>query len=255
MPGGRLRAERPGLGLLGPGRDPEQLLLDDVGDLADPALEHGALLEQRRLDRPVAVAGGEVRARPAPGGRRRRGRRAGGRGCPGGRGRSASPRSLAGGGGPGLREAAGRAAGVAARPGRGGDLHEHLAVAGADLPPGHGPAVLVASRPIARRAARVLEQPDHRGGERRGSPWAPGPRGRPRAPRGHGRRPWPRRAARRPARTTAVPDELLRVRVRRNDDVGRLSQRVSSTRPTKRSMNWTWALTPSRSAWATSAAR
>ena len=56
--------------LLGPRREPEELLLDDVGDLADAALEDVGLLEQRRLDPPVAVARGEVRgealeARPA----------------------------------------------------------------------------------------------------------------------------------------------------------------------------------------------
>ncbi len=45
-------------------RDPEQLLLDDVGDLADAALEDGRLLEQRRLDGLVAVARGQVRAEP-----------------------------------------------------------------------------------------------------------------------------------------------------------------------------------------------
>ena len=60
-PGGRLGAERPGLGLLGPRGDPEQLLLDDVGDAADAPLEHGGLLEQRRLDGPVAVAHREAR--------------------------------------------------------------------------------------------------------------------------------------------------------------------------------------------------
>ena len=63
-PGRRLRAERPRLGLLGPGRDPEQLLLDDVRDLADPALEHRRLLEQRGLDRPVAVAIRQARGDP-----------------------------------------------------------------------------------------------------------------------------------------------------------------------------------------------
>jgi hypothetical protein len=59
-PGGRLRAERPGLAVLGPRREPEQLLLDDVGDRADAALEDRDLLEHRRLDRPVAVARGQV---------------------------------------------------------------------------------------------------------------------------------------------------------------------------------------------------
>jgi hypothetical protein len=59
-PGGRLRPEGPGLALLLPGRDPEELLLDDVRDLADAPLEDGDLLEERRLERAVAVAGGEV---------------------------------------------------------------------------------------------------------------------------------------------------------------------------------------------------
>ena len=58
--GGRLRAERPRLALLGPRREPEELLLDDVGDLADAALEDVGQLEQRRLDPAVAVARGEV---------------------------------------------------------------------------------------------------------------------------------------------------------------------------------------------------
>ena len=57
--GGGFRAEGERLGLLGPRREPEQLLLDDVGDLADPALEDGGRLEQRRLDPPVAVAGAQ----------------------------------------------------------------------------------------------------------------------------------------------------------------------------------------------------
>jgi hypothetical protein len=59
-----LRTQRPHLRVLGSGRDPEQLLLDDVGDLAHAALEDRGLLEQRRLDRPVAVAGGQGRRRP-----------------------------------------------------------------------------------------------------------------------------------------------------------------------------------------------
>ena len=42
------------------GRDPEELLLDDVGDLADAALEDGRLLEHRRLDAAIAIARGEV---------------------------------------------------------------------------------------------------------------------------------------------------------------------------------------------------
>ena len=62
--GGRLRAERPRLAVLGPRREPEQLLLDDVGDLADPALEDGGLLEERGLDALVAVSRGKVRRQP-----------------------------------------------------------------------------------------------------------------------------------------------------------------------------------------------
>ena len=68
---GRLGPERPRFGLLGSRRDPEELLLDDVGDLADAALEDVGLLEHRRRDLPVAVAGGEVRRQPletVPGG-------------------------------------------------------------------------------------------------------------------------------------------------------------------------------------------
>ena len=60
--GGRLGPERPCLRLLGPRREPEQLLLDDVGDLADAAFEDVGQLEQRRLDAPVAVARSQVRA-------------------------------------------------------------------------------------------------------------------------------------------------------------------------------------------------
>ena len=90
MPGGRLRAERPRLALLGPRREPEQLLLDDVGDLADAALEDRGLLEQRRLDRLVAVALGEVGGDPLEPRERGALGAAGGRGCRAGRGRSAS---------------------------------------------------------------------------------------------------------------------------------------------------------------------
>ena len=42
------------------GGEPEELLLDDVGRLAEAALEDRRLLEQRRLDLAVAVAAGEV---------------------------------------------------------------------------------------------------------------------------------------------------------------------------------------------------
>ncbi len=59
-PGGRLGAERPALGVLGPGREPEELLLDDVGHLADPALEDVGQLEHRRLDPAIAIACGQV---------------------------------------------------------------------------------------------------------------------------------------------------------------------------------------------------
>jgi hypothetical protein len=57
--GGRLRPERPRFGFLGPRREPEQLLLDDVGRLADPSLEHGRLLEERDLHLAVAIPGGQ----------------------------------------------------------------------------------------------------------------------------------------------------------------------------------------------------
>ena len=59
---GRLRTQRPALALVvaTPGLDAEELLLDDVGDLADAALEDRRLLEERRLDGLVAVAAGEV---------------------------------------------------------------------------------------------------------------------------------------------------------------------------------------------------
>ena len=42
---GPFRPERPALAILLAGRKQEELLLDDVGDLADPPLEHGRLLE------------------------------------------------------------------------------------------------------------------------------------------------------------------------------------------------------------------
>ncbi len=69
--GGRLRTERPRFALLGPRREPEELLLDDVGHLADATLEDIGELEQRRLDPAVAIARGEVRGEafePRPGG-------------------------------------------------------------------------------------------------------------------------------------------------------------------------------------------
>ena len=62
--GGRLGTERPGLAVLGPRGEAEELLLDDVGDLADAALEDVGQLEHRRLDPPVAIAGGEVGGEP-----------------------------------------------------------------------------------------------------------------------------------------------------------------------------------------------
>ncbi len=62
--GGGLRAERPGLGLFGARRDPEQLLLDDVRHLADTALEDLGLFDEGRLDLAVAVPGGERRGSP-----------------------------------------------------------------------------------------------------------------------------------------------------------------------------------------------
>jgi hypothetical protein len=68
--GRRFGAEGPRLGLVGPRGDPEQLLLDDVGDLADAPLEDRRLLEHRGLDAPVPIArrevGGEaLQTRPA----------------------------------------------------------------------------------------------------------------------------------------------------------------------------------------------
>jgi hypothetical protein len=60
----RLRTERPRLGFLGPGHDPEQLLLDDVGHVADAAFEYLGLLDERRLDLAVAVPSSEVGGRP-----------------------------------------------------------------------------------------------------------------------------------------------------------------------------------------------
>ena len=59
---GRLRSQRPALALViaASGLDPEELLLDDVGDRADAALEDVRLLEEGRLDGLVAVVGGEV---------------------------------------------------------------------------------------------------------------------------------------------------------------------------------------------------
>ena len=59
-PGGRLRAERPRLALLGPLLEAEELLLDDIGDLTDAPLEHRAHLEERRLHLAVAVARAEL---------------------------------------------------------------------------------------------------------------------------------------------------------------------------------------------------
>ena len=60
---GRLGPERPALAaLFVPRGQQEQLLLDDVRDLADPPLEDLDALEQRRRDRVVAVARGERRA-------------------------------------------------------------------------------------------------------------------------------------------------------------------------------------------------
>src|SRR5262249_8274641 len=63
-PRGRLRPQRPRLAVLGRRGEPEQLLLDDVGHLADAALEDRGLLEQWRLDRAVAVARSKVRGDP-----------------------------------------------------------------------------------------------------------------------------------------------------------------------------------------------
>ena len=87
----RLWSERPRLAFLGPWGEAEELLLDDVGDLADAALEDLDQLEQRRLDPAIAVAGGEVGGQHAPAASRSRSRAAAGRGCRGAHGRWAWP--------------------------------------------------------------------------------------------------------------------------------------------------------------------
>ncbi len=56
----RFGPERPALAVLLARREQEQLLLDDVGDLAESAFEYAGLLEQRRFDRAVAVSRGEL---------------------------------------------------------------------------------------------------------------------------------------------------------------------------------------------------
>ena len=73
--GRRLGAERQRFGLLRAWGEPEELLLDDVGDLAHAALEDRRRFEERRLDPAVAVAGRQVtgealKARPGRGLRR-----------------------------------------------------------------------------------------------------------------------------------------------------------------------------------------
>ena len=87
----RFRPECPSLRFVGPWREPEEFLLDDVGDLADPALEHVGQFEQRtsrcagsRIGRP----GPRQAARDAP---RSRSRAAAGRACRGASCRWASP--------------------------------------------------------------------------------------------------------------------------------------------------------------------
>ena len=76
---GRLGAEGPGLRFLVARGQPEELLLDDVGHLADAALEDGGLLEERRLDLPIAVARARGPSRPSRAGGTRLVRRAAGR--------------------------------------------------------------------------------------------------------------------------------------------------------------------------------
>ena len=61
MPAVGSGTECPGLGVLAPGDDPEELLLDDVGHGPDPALEDLRLLEHGGLDLSVAIAVREVR--------------------------------------------------------------------------------------------------------------------------------------------------------------------------------------------------
>ena len=63
-PGGRFRTERQRLGLLGPRGEPEQLLLDDVGDLADAALEDGRLT-RTSASRSAGSRSGRPGPRPA----------------------------------------------------------------------------------------------------------------------------------------------------------------------------------------------
>ncbi len=57
-----LRPQGPALtlGLAASGLDPEELLLDDIGDFAHAAFVHGRALEHRCLDGGVAVAHGQV---------------------------------------------------------------------------------------------------------------------------------------------------------------------------------------------------
>ena len=74
------------------GCEEEQLLLDDVGDLADPPLEHGRLLEHRRLDRVGSRSAPPAPPRSAPGAGSPPAPAAAGRACPSALGTSACSR-------------------------------------------------------------------------------------------------------------------------------------------------------------------
>ena len=87
------RAQRSRSLVAASGLDPEELLLDDVGDLADAALEHLGLLEEGRLDGLVAVVGGQVAGEALEAAGTRPARRAGGHACRAASGRRASAES------------------------------------------------------------------------------------------------------------------------------------------------------------------
>jgi len=62
---GRFRSQRPAFAfvLSATGLHPEELLLDDVGDLADPTFEQVLLLEQGCFDGLVTISPGKVSGR------------------------------------------------------------------------------------------------------------------------------------------------------------------------------------------------
>ena len=88
--GGRFGSEGPGLGFLAARDDPEELLLDDVGDLADAALEERDLLEQSASRCACSRSGTQGRRPGARSASTSGSRRAGGRACRVQRGRWAS---------------------------------------------------------------------------------------------------------------------------------------------------------------------